>query len=80
MLDVSNFLEDVMPLVLLTAGETARICRIGGSDDLRTRLAELGFVVGEQVTVVSALAGNLILQVKGSRIALGQDMARHIMI
>ncbi|NLM86940.1 MAG: ferrous iron transport protein A [Clostridiales bacterium] len=67
-----------MPLTLMKPGETHVIRRISGPPDLRQRLGELGFVSGSDVTVVGGLGGDLILLVKGSRIALGQGMARHI--
>lgn len=62
------------------AGETVTIRKITGKDELRQHLAELGFVVDSTVTVVSEIAGNLILQVKDSRIALDRSMANRIMI
>ena len=64
----------MMPLTMAAAGETVTIRRITGKDEVRQHLAELGFVVDSQVTVVSELAGNLILQVKESRIALDKTM------
>ena len=70
----------MMPLTLAAAGETVTIRRITGKDEVRQHLAELGFVVDSQVTVVSELAGNLILQVKESRIALDKTMANRIQI
>lgn len=69
-----------MPLTMARAGETATIRRISGRDEVRRRLAELGFVVDGDVTVVSETAGNLIVQVKGSRIALDKAMANRIMV
>jgi len=62
------------------AGETVTIRKITGRDEVRQHLAELGFVVDTSVTVVSELAGNLILQVKDSRIALDKTMAMRVMI
>ena len=62
------------------AGETVTIRRITGREEVRQRLAELGFVVDSDVTVISEIAGNLILQVKDSRIALDKSMASRIMI
>ena len=62
------------------AGETVTIRKITGKDEVRQHLAELGFVVGGDVTVVNQIAGNLILQVKCSRIALDKTMANRIMI
>jgi ferrous iron transport protein A len=69
-----------MPVSMARPGETVTIRRITGKDDVRTHLAELGFVVGCEVTVVSEVSGNLILQVKGSRVALDKTMACRIMI
>lgn len=70
----------MMPLMMTKPGETVTILKITGKDEVRQHLAELGFVVGGTVTVVSELAGNLILQVKNSRIALDRTMANRIMI
>ena len=69
-----------MPLTMAKAGETVTIRKITGRDEVRQHLAELGFVVDTSVTVVSELAGNLILQVKDSRIALDKTMAMRIMV
>ncbi len=69
-----------MPLGMASAGDTSVIRRITGRDEVRQHLAELGFAVGEQVTVVSKIGGNLILSVKDSRIALDQAMAMRIMV
>ena len=70
----------MMPLTLAKPGETVTIRKITGKDELRQHLAELGFVVDSTVTVVSEIAGTLILQVKDSRIALDRSMANRIMI
>ena len=70
----------MMPLTMAKAGETVTIKKITGKDEVRQHLAELGFVVDGVVTVVSEIAGNLILQVKDSRIALDKTMASRIMI
>ena len=70
----------MMPLTLARPGETVTIRKITGRDEQRQHLAELGFVVDTSVTVVSELAGNLILQVKDSRIALDKTMAMRVMI
>ena len=70
----------MMPLTMARAGETVTIRRISGRDEVRRHLAELGFVVDSAVTVVSELGGNLILQVKDSRIALDRTMANRVMI
>ena len=69
-----------MPLTMAKPGETVTIRKITGKDEVRQHLAELGFVVDGSVTVVSEIAGNLILQVKESRIALDRTMANRVMI
>ena len=70
----------MMPLTMARPGETVVIRKITSRDEVRQHLAELGFVVGSEVTVVNEIAGNLILQVKESRIALDKTMANRIMI
>ena len=70
----------MMPLTMARPGETVTIRKITGKDEVRQHLAELGFVVGSDVTVVSAIGGNLILQVKESRVALDRTMTNRIMI
>ena len=69
-----------MPLTMAKPGETVVIRKITGKDEVRQHLAELGFVVDSPVTVVSEISGNLILQVKDSRIALDKTMAMRIMV
>lgn len=69
----------MMPLTMAKQGETVTIRKITGKDEVRQHLAELGFVVDGEVTVVSELGGSLILQVKDSRIALDRSMANRIM-
>ena len=70
----------MMPLTMAKQGETVTIRKITGKDEVRQHLAELGFVVDGEVTVVSELGGNLILQVKEARIALDKTMAMRIMV
>ena len=70
----------MMPLTMAEPGEKVTIRKITGKDEVRQHLAELGFVVDSDVTVVSRIAGNVILQVKESRIALDKTMANRIMI
>ena len=70
----------MMPLTMAKIGEKNSIKRITGKDDIRKHLENLGFVTGEDVTIVSALAGNVILQIKNSRIALDKGIAGRIMI
>ena len=69
-----------MPLTMAKVGDTLTIWKITGRDEVRQHLAELGFVVGEVVTVVNVLGGNLILQVKESRIALDKTLAMRILV
>lgn len=69
-----------MPLTMAKPGDTLTIRKITGKDEVRQHLAELGFVVGESITVVNVLGGNLILQVKESRIALDQTLASRILV
>ena len=69
-----------MPLTMAKPGETVVIRKITGKDEVRQHLAELGFVVDSPVTVVSEISGNLILQVKDSRIALDKTMANRVRI
>ena len=66
-----------MPLIMVGIGETCTIQRIGGT---RRFLANLGFVQGAEVTVLSAIGGNVIVNIKDSRVAINKDMARHIMV
>ena len=70
----------MMPLTMAKTGETVTIRKITGKDEVRQHLAELGFVVDSDVTVVNEIAGNLIVQVKDSRIALDKTMANRMMI
>ena len=69
----------MIPLTAAKAGKTVTIKKITGRDELRRHLAEMGFVVDDDVTVVNEMAGNLIVQVKDSRVALNKDMANRIL-
>ena len=69
----------MIPLTAAKAGETVTIKKITGREELRRHLAEMGFVVDDDVTVVNEMAGNLIVQVKDSRVALNKDMANRIL-
>ena len=70
----------MMPLTVADPGEEYTIQRVGGNPDVRQHLADLGFVAGGTVTVVSSINGNLILKVKESRVALDQQLAQKIMV
>ncbi|MBS6475646.1 MAG: ferrous iron transport protein A [Clostridiales bacterium] len=69
-----------MPLTLMTPGEETMIRRIGGNPDVRTHLETMGFVPGGNVTVISTIGGNLIVNVKESRVAISKEMACKIMV
>lgn len=69
-----------MPLSMVSVGDVNIIKKVTGRDDIRKHLADLGFVVGEEVTVVSQLGGNMILSIKNSRVALDQTLATRIMV
>mgnify|MGYP002545929960 FL=1 len=70
----------MMPLSMAGTGQTRLIVQISGKDDARKFLESLGFVEGAEVTVVSELAGNLIVNVKDTRVALNKSMANRIMV
>lgn len=70
----------MMPLALADAGRENIIRKIGGSPEVKKHLENLGFVVGGTVTVVNTLGGNMIVNVKESRVAIDREMARKIMI
>lgn len=70
----------MMPLTMARVGEKGFIKKITGKDEVRQHLAELGFVIGGEITVVSEIGGNMIISVKDSRIALDKTMANRIMI
>lgn len=69
-----------MPLSMVKQGVLNRIHRIGGKEDTRRFIENLGFVAGAEVTVVSVAGGNMIVNVKDSRVAIGRDMANKIMV
>ena len=70
----------MMPLNLANLDEEVMIRHIGGSQEARQHLENLGFVVGGNVTVVTSLGGNIIVNVKESRVAISEEMARKIMV
>ena len=69
-----------MPLSMINPGEPSVIKRIGGKEDTRRFLENLGFVSGGTVTVISEMDGNMIVNIKDSRVAIGRDMANKIMV
>ena len=70
----------MMPLTMANVGETNVIKKIGGKEETRRFLENLGFVVGGVVTVLSEVGGNIIVNVKDSRVAIGKDMANKILV
>lgn len=70
----------MMPLSFANIGEKSIIKKIGGTPEVRKHLEDLGFVVGATVTIITTLGGNVIVNVKESRIAISEEMARKIMI
>lgn len=69
-----------MPLTMIDMGAKGTIKKVGGSTETKRFLENLGFVVGETVTVVSAIGGNMIVSIKDSRVAINSDMAMKIMV
>lgn len=69
-----------MPLTMAGTGETRQIKKVGGKEEVKRHLENLGFVTGTDVTVVSQLNGNVIVNVKESRIAISSEMANRIMV
>ena len=70
----------MMPLTLANVGEEQIIHHVGGNDEVRRYLENLGFVAGGEVTLISSLGGNVIVKVKESRVAISEEMARKIMV
>lgn len=69
-----------MPLTMAKPGERNSIKRIGGNPETRQFLENLGFVAGGLVSVISKTGGNMIVEVKGARVAVNSDMAAKIMV
>lgn len=70
----------MMPLSMARMGEPVRIMKINGKDETKRFLNSLGFVIGDNVTVVSQLGGNMIINVKDTRVAIDKSMATRIMV
>ncbi len=69
-----------MPLSMAKAGEENLIKKIGGKSETKTFLENIGFVVGGAVTVITEIGGNVIVNVKDSRVAVSREMANHIIV
>lgn len=70
----------MMPLTLAQAGEENIIRKIGGKPEVKAHLENLGFVVGGAVTIINTMGGNVIVNVKESRVAISKEMAQKIMV
>lgn len=70
----------MLPLTLASIGEINIIKKVGGSPDVKKHLENLGFVAGGNVTVITTTGGNVIVNVKESRIAISKEMAQKIMV
>ena len=70
----------MMPLSMVNVGEPMEIKKVGGKEETKKFLENLGFVAGAIVTVVSQINGDMIVNVKDSRVAIGKDMANRIMV
>ncbi len=70
----------MMPLTLAGIGENNTIQKVGGNEETRRFLGNLGFLVGTPIIVLSTIGGNVIVNVRDSRVAINKDMARYIMI
>lgn len=70
----------MMPLLFSNVGENTIIKKIGGRPEIKQHLENLGFVVGGSVTVISTIGGNLIVNVKESRVAISKELAGKIMV
>jgi len=70
----------MMPLTLASAGERNIIKKVGGKPEVKKHLENLGFVAGGSVTIIHMLGGNLIVNVKETRVAISREMAQKIMI
>ncbi len=70
----------MMPLLLAPEGETNIIRRVGGNPEIKSHLETMGFVSGAEVTVINEIAGNLIVNIKETRVAISKEMAQKIMV
>lgn len=70
----------MMPLTFANAGEENMIKKVGGNPETRKFLETLGFVAGSMVTVINEIGGNVIVNIKDSRVAVSKEMASKIMV
>lgn len=69
-----------MPLTMVNAGDMVQVKKVGGLEETKRFLTNLGFTEGAAVTVINTINGNMIVKVRDSRVAIGQDMAKKIMV
>jgi len=70
----------MIPLALADIGVENTVKKIGGSPEVKKHLEDLGFVVGGRATVITSFGGNVIVNVKDTRVAISEEMARKIYI
>ena len=70
----------MMPITLANPGEPLMIRKVGGSQEVKIHLADMGFVPGGMVSIINEIGGNLIVNVKDSRVAISKEMAARIMV
>ncbi len=70
----------MMPLNFAEIGQPQIVKKIGGNPEVKQRLADLGFNIGGEVSIISMLGGNLIVKVRESRVAVSSELARKIMV
>lgn len=73
-------MSGAMPLSMAGRDEIHHVCSIRGKDDVRRFLTNLGFVEQAEVRVISELDGNLIVAIKGARVAVSRSMANRILV
>ena len=69
-----------MPITMMTPGQISQIRKITGKDEVRRFLSTLGFVEGEYISIVNEMGGNVILNVKGTRVALDKALTQRILV
>lgn len=70
----------MLPVSMASVGDKNIIAKITGKDEVRQHLAELGFVVGEEITVLSKCGGNMILAIKDGRVGIDKSMTNRILV
>ena len=69
-----------MPIYMAQIGEEYLVKKIGGLEETKHHLKNLGFVVGAQVSVVAFMSGNVIVQIKDARVAISKELAGKITV